>query len=85
MGKPVSECSMEELRAKEKTLKSVFIVVLIISLFLVAFVIWLMVAGRDFNVGAMVPAMIATMAGLLPTFIGLSTIKKELEKRSEET
>lgn len=84
MGKPISECSLRELRDKAKFLKTTSLILMSFLAILAAWVIYQLATGGKVLMGAMLPVMVAILCGAIPSFSGLASIKKEVERRLAE-
>lgn len=84
MGKPFTECTIEELHGKAKTLKTVLSVLLILMVLYASYMVYKIVAGEELNVGLLVPPIGVMFAGMTPVMIGLGNIKKELKSRDTD-
>jgi hypothetical protein len=81
MGKPISECTLRELKAKANFLKTASALIVTFALLLAAYMVYQLLTGGKVLIGALLPAMIAVLAGAIPSFAGLAAIKNEVEKR----
>ena len=81
MGKPISESTLRELKARAKSLKTAMTLILIVTTLLIAWVIYRLVAGEKVLIAAMVPCIMVILCGLFPIMSTLGKIKKEVEMR----
>ena len=82
MGKPLSEFSLEELQAKEKTLQSFRNMGVIALILAIGGFAYLWISGAEMS-PAMIAVFVAIVGGTMPSISGLAATKKEIAARNE--
>lgn len=83
MGKPLSECTIEELHSKAKTFKTLLTLICVLMVVMAATVIYMLLNGKQFNT-AMIAAFVAILGGAVPSMSGLTNVKKEIASRTSD-
>lgn len=84
MGKSISDMSLRDLRDKANFLKKTLVILVCFIVLLIMWMVYQMATGGKVLFGAMLPLIVAIFLGALPSFLGLASIKKEVEKRIGE-